>query len=491
MDSMEEDDLNRILQGSQSSNIYNKLNRSVSGEQYNVYCKSLNGTKENIPNANYNLCKLIARNAEDLSKMYKTPSYTNQCFHNRYWVYYELWKVLKNISKEEELKSLTDNFLEARNSINRAYNAYNCLYAFENDILKGLKDMIEEKYLHDYFTNFDSIKTYDTCERVQLSKYTQYLNYIIKLYNKRTAQDSCCHGSFLIGCFDYFKCNDEFDPRKLLSSLNKNGINKCNNLEKAEASANLDSLSSFQNSRSHIFNSFYTVTCKGNDNLICKMSPSYESPKNFNSNTNHRLQSDFDSLVSRSRAVQSVEISGEKQYRSSDASGLSANSEQKGTLREAPNSLSLSENGKSKVQKICPSYQFGEGSPGSCEEPNVRERGTLGGRWEEYSPNKKVRFTRSINGFYYHTLVNKTDTITNNFFRVGVALALAIGIIFTIFLYYKFTPFGRRLRKKTSRNKRIDDDVDISYLRQFKIRAPKTVNRNRGSTRLHFAYYSR
>ncbi|SBT87028.1 PIR protein [Plasmodium malariae] len=482
---------NRILQGSQSSNIYNELNRSVSGEQYNVYCKSLNGTKENIPNSNYNLCKLIARNAEDLSKKYKTPSYTNQCFHNRYWVYYELWKVLKSISKTEELKSLSDNFLEARNSINRAYNAYNCLYSFENDILEGLKDKIEEKYLYDYFTNFDSIKTSDACERVQLNKYTNYLNYIIILYNKRTAQDSCCFGSFLMDCFDYFKCNDEFDPRKLLSSLNKNGKNECSNLEKAEAPENLDSLSSFQNSRSHIFNSFYTVTCKGNGNLICKMSPSYESPKNVNSNTNHRLQSDFNSLVSRPRAVQSVEISGEKQNRSGDVSGLSANSEQKDTLREAPNSLSLSENGKSKVKKICPGYQFGEGSPGSCEEPNVRERGTLGGRWEEYSPHKKVRFTRSINGFYYHTLVNKTDTITNNFFRVGVALALATGIIFTIFLYYKFTPFGRHLRKKSSRNKRIDDDVDISYLRQFKIRAPKTVNRNRGSTRLQFAYYSR
>ncbi|SBT00048.1 PIR Superfamily Protein [Plasmodium malariae] len=491
MDSIEEDDLNRILQGSQSSNIYNELNRSVSGGQYDEYCKSLNGTEKNIPNENYNLCKLIARNAEDLSKKYNTPRYTNQCLHNRYWVYYELRKVLKKISKTEELKSLSDNFLEASNSINRAYNAYNCLYAFENDIFEGLKDKVEEKYLHDYFTNFDSIKTSDACERVQLNKYTQYLNYIITLYNKRIAQDSCCHGSFLIDCVDYFNCNDEFDPSKLLSSLNKNGINKCSNLEKAEAPANMDSISSFQNSRSHIFNSFYIVTCKGNDNLICKMSPSYESPKNFNSNTNHRLQSDFNSLVSRSRAVQSVEISDEQQKRSSNLSGLSSNSDQKSTLREAPNSLSLSENGKSNVQKICPGYQFGEGSPGLCEEPNVRERGTLGGRWEEYSPHKKVRYTRSIKGFYSNTLVNKTDTITNNFFRVGVALALAIGIIFTIFLYYKFTPFGRRLRKKTSRNKRIDDDVDISYLRQFKIRAPKTVNRNRGSTRLQFAYYSR
>ncbi|KAI4841333.1 hypothetical protein MKS88_000573 [Plasmodium brasilianum] len=495
MSTSNEDKWDKILVGSHSYNIYNKFDKKVEGDKYNNSCSVFKNEGDAGTNEGFELCKKIARNSDDLLEHSNKDESTIYCSHYKYWAYKNIKKFLENNSENFNGNSYITKFLSARDSIKHDYNSYFCQYEFKNNnALSVLSDKLEEKYLYDYFHNYDSIKTDDTCKLLSLSEYEKYLNDIIKIYNNHKLQKECCNGLFLEDCFDYFNCADEFDPKQLLSSLKKGGNNSCSNLEKEEKHANSDSSPNFYSSSSHIFSSFYYFTCRSKEEGtdICRMSTTYVEPaKTFDSNTDSVLQHKPISLTSQGQeapASQSRQV--EQKNRISRVSSFSANPNPNDTLQEASKALSTSENEKSKVQKSCPGYQSIEGASRLCDEPNVREKGTLGGRWEEYSPHKKVRFTRSINGFYYHTLGNNIDII-NHFFRVGIAFTLAIGIIFTIFLYYKFTPFGRRLRKKPSRYKRIDEDVDISYLRQFKIRSPKKVNRNRGSTRLQFAYYSR
>ncbi|SBS98458.1 PIR Superfamily Protein [Plasmodium malariae] len=440
--------MDEILVGSPSYNIYNKFDKKVEGEKYNNSCSVFKNEGDAGTNEGFELCKKIARNSDDLLEHSNKDESTIYCSHYKYWAYKNIKKFLEDNSKNDSKNSYISKFIKARDSINEAYYTYFCQYDFKNDNATDvLKDKLEEKYLYDYFRNYDSIKTYYTCELVSLSEYENYLNNIIKIYNKHKLQKKCCNGLFLEDCFDYFNCADEFDPKQLLSSLKKGGNNSCSNLEKAEKPENSESSPNFYSSSSHIFSSFYYFTCRSKEQGrdICRMSTTYVEPaKMFNSNTGSVLQFNPISLTSQGQeapASQSRQV--DQKNRISRVSSLSANLNPNGTLQEASESLSASENEKSKVQKSCPGYQSIEGASRLCDEPNVREKGTLGGRWEEYSPHKK------------------------------------------------FTPFGRRLRKKPSRYKRIDDDVDISYLRQFKIRSPKKVNRNKGSTRLQFAYYSR
>ncbi|KMZ97267.1 hypothetical protein PVNG_05767 [Plasmodium vivax North Korean] len=67
----------------------------------------------------------------------------------------------------------------------------------------------EEKYLHDYFKNYDTIiSCKDKCE-----DYHKYVTYIEKIYYKH--REDC-----LRNVCDYFNFNDKYDPDDLLSKLN-------------------------------------------------------------------------------------------------------------------------------------------------------------------------------------------------------------------------------------------------------------------------------
>ncbi|SBT85527.1 PIR protein [Plasmodium malariae] len=403
--------MDKILVGSPSYNIYNTFDKKVEEEKYNNSCKVFKNEGDTGTNEGYEL----------------------------YWAYQNIKKFLEENSENFNGNSYISKFLSARDSIKHDYNSYFCQYEFKNDNATDvLNDKLEEKYLYDYFRNYDSIKSYKTCNILEFSKYKEYLEHIDILYKKYKNEKYCCEDSWY-SCPNYFNCYEGFDPTKLLSVLNSKGKKNCDNLKNLE------------------------------DSLASGVETSTNLP------ISGTIPQEKTSDINKSR------------QETTETNGISGRTEQS----PAENSLETEKVKQTQEQQTCPGYQLEKDAPKFCKEPNVREKGTLGGRWNEYSPHKRVRFTRSIEGFYSHTLVNKTDIISNTFFRVGIAFALAVGIIFIIFLYYKFTPFGRHLRKKPSRNKRIDDDVDISYLRQFKIRAPKTVNRNRGSARLQFAYYSR
>ncbi|GAB69425.1 hypothetical protein PCYB_001730 [Plasmodium cynomolgi strain B] len=169
-----------------------------------------------------------------------------------------------------------------KNCIMYTYRVYNCLFDLNKDDLDNLKKKIEEKYLYDYFSNYNSIKTYETCEHVKLDKYKKYLTEICTFYDEHKKKYECCNGSWLHDCFNYFKCDDNLNPHKLLYKLNNGGTGSCDKLEKEKKPSSSGNSVTSQGEESNIMNTFYTGPCKhiGDGRLMCSLrQASHISPK--------------------------------------------------------------------------------------------------------------------------------------------------------------------------------------------------------------------
>ncbi|SBS94103.1 PIR Superfamily Protein [Plasmodium malariae] len=487
MEKLTEELLNKILEGSRSSNIYNILNQSVTGNQYDTICKELNENESgnNNPTGSYNLCKQIARNAQFLSYKINESGYKNYCLHYTYWVYYKIKKILESSSESNKSELLT-KFLKLNNTIYKHYNLYNCLYAIKGNSIEGLNDKVDEKHLFDYFKNYDYIKKYDTCNKFNFSKYKNYLNHINELYKKHKTEKKCCEDLFWSDCPDYFYCQNEFDPNTLLQALNSNESDKCKNLKKLEKTTQSGYLMDSEDSQTDIISSFYFTSCtdiKGDSpnnqtrtGGIQKCNVFAASPKSLNSSSPF-TQPPPDYVTF--NFVQQTIASAPSKLREKKTES-SENSEQVLSYHLEP--IIKKQVKITKIKQVCKKPGLVNDASGSCREPSVRETGAIGLKLDSYHPDKKRAIISFIN--------NPINIFNNNVFRGGIAFTLIVGIISTIYIYYKFTPFGRRFHKKEPRKKRIDNYYDDPYMRQFIIRAPKPLKRKVGTARLHFSYYS-
>ncbi|CAI7718378.1 PIR protein [Plasmodium vivax] len=278
----EKDDiLDKILEQSSSYNIYQKFNSDVEEKKFETCCNMFNKTENEKNSDSYKLCRQIARNADYLYDFSNTSEYSSLCSHYRHWVYENIKKIIEK-SGENDRISEANKFIDVRNCIMLTYRTYNCLFDFEpNDLLK-LENKLEEKHLYDYFNNFDTIKLNKTCEQLKIDKYKQYLTHISNIYVKHNNKYHCCNGSWQENCFSYFKCNNDFDPEKLLYKLNNGGTGACNVLEKEKKPKPSGISTTSQGEESDIMSTFYTGPCKhiGEGRLICSLrQSSYISPK--------------------------------------------------------------------------------------------------------------------------------------------------------------------------------------------------------------------
>ncbi|KAI4840605.1 PIR protein [Plasmodium brasilianum] len=480
MDKISEENLNQILEGSPSGNIYNNFNKNFSGSQNSVECNVFNSDKTNYPDGSYDLCKKISRNAEDLSKLRNNRRYVYYCLHFTYWIYYKIKKNLEKSSESEKLKHLI-KFLDIKKSIYRDYHLYNCLPNINDNHINELNEKVEQKYLFDYFENYDYIKTFNTCNTVKFSEYEKYLNQISELYIKHKKDKECCNNSFWDDCGEYFKCKKEFDPTKFITSLKSKG-NNCNILEKIQKTLS---------SQSDFMNSIYFIGCRDitddrptanrlkSGKQQCNVFPA--SPSSLNNPLSPFVQpppahATF-AIVRQTGTLESTKLGLENQA----SSEISEQQSPSSNLRSLDKKQTKS---SSKAQAVCEKPGFLRDSSGNCREPSVRETGTIRLKLNEYHPDK----TKAIISFNNSSV--SSSTLNNNIFRVGIAFAFIVGIISTIFIYYKFTPFGKYFHKKISRRKRIDDYYDNPYMRHFIIHAPKSVKRKVGTRGLRFSYYS-
>ncbi|SBT85571.1 PIR protein [Plasmodium malariae] len=476
-----------ILEGSPSHHIYEELNNNVEGTSYDNYCSSFKNSQDNTDNANYNLCKKIARNAHKISNYFNTIKYTTQCAHYKYWIYHNIKKLLGDSTDNGKAKLITDEFMQSQNKFKYYFNVYNCKYDFKTNILQRLNDMVEEKYLYDYFENFDIIKTQKTCQNINSQNYENYLNYIITLYNKYKNQKECCIDLFWTECGDYFKCNEEFDPNKLLSTLKSNGSKKCDNLIKAQTHPTSGSIMHWGHSLTNVTDSIYYFMCTDIPNG--NITNSQQKDGRLRCQRFRTSDRSHNNLISPSLQPRSVQvpftISGQRGF-SLSTELLRDNSISRGNKEQSSQSSSLqqshvSENNSSDKNTPCNDPLLVRDISGICREPDVRETQTIGVKLNTYAPGRKIKIRLNPNSYMFK----------NKIFRGGIVFTLIMGIIFTIYLFYKFTPFGRCFHKKVSRKKRIDDYYDDPYMRQFIIRAPKSTKRRTGNRGLQFFYYSR
>ncbi|SBS98790.1 PIR Superfamily Protein [Plasmodium malariae] len=493
METLTKEELNKILEKSPSSIIYNDLNANISETHYDSFCKDFK--VNNNVNGTYMLCKQIARNAEYLSKRINAAGYNRHCLHYKYWIYEKIKNILGDKLAEQDRKNLLGKIFQLQKCINETYNSYYCQYNLGNNTSDEFNKKLEEKYLHDYFHNFDSIRTCDACNRVSFNKYKVYLQNIVTLYEKHK-NNNCCDNPWWTECPDYFlSCSDEFDPNKILSLLNSNKENNCNILKTLEKpSVFMNTFSSGSYHRDSI-DSDYFLRCtyiKGekyepnNPNgstLTCNVFPTSDNSIN-NRNSPYHLPP-LAISPSRTDAQTKKPRNFETQLQRTELNGSS--------IQENQQSLSVSLNQEKDIitPEICEKQGLVKSSEGICREPSVRHTLVIGAKWNTYNPYARVKYSpESISVLLRNS--DKSNIFSNNIFRVGIAFTLIVGIISTIYIYYKFTPFGRGFHKKVPRKKRIDDYYyDDPHMRHFVIRAPKSVKRKVGSRRLHFSYYSR
>ncbi|KAI4840216.1 hypothetical protein MKS88_001574 [Plasmodium brasilianum] len=246
-----------ILQKLPSNELYEEFN-SENNYVSNSICKEGDYIKCVDKGACFKLCKKVERNFKSLYEMGTSKKNDERCSHFKYWVYKEIKNLFKSNSKEVYIKDVTDIFINLRSTLRETYGIYNCNYFIKNS-LNELNDKIEQKYLYDYFTNYESIKTKEFCNNIKVHKYKQYLNNINDLY--KTKKSTCCLNNMLV-CPHYFlKCDNLYNPSMLLSELEKNGGRSCDVLKNKSESEIIEKISDPKYTESDIMETFLFTNC--------------------------------------------------------------------------------------------------------------------------------------------------------------------------------------------------------------------------------------
>ncbi|KMZ81783.1 variable surface protein Vir12 [Plasmodium vivax India VII] len=210
-----------VLNGLTAHEQYKKLDiQAVEESTCSNYCEDLiymDGKEEE-----FNLlCAKMATNLEKLSTVLNGVTSHDRCTYFIFWAYEKIKNILnKNLSNHSNYYAI--NLLnQVLYSINKKLSlSEKCPYYVDG----ALSDWEKEKYLHDYFKNFEVLeknvgKNHDNC-----GTYLGYLNHIKELYMNDLK--SCCayytnsKPHYIEMCPKYFKCDKKYFPHSLISKLN-------------------------------------------------------------------------------------------------------------------------------------------------------------------------------------------------------------------------------------------------------------------------------
>ncbi|KMZ83382.1 hypothetical protein PVBG_05929 [Plasmodium vivax Brazil I] len=205
MEALDQNELKTVLEILSLSDIYETFEKDENINTYDSECESLGKEDEYIKN----LCKIFLKNIEKLPK-FETDSkkHNVQASYLAYWVIDKLSEIFPNNTKN----GVRDTIINFIGKGNKKYLELNKKHLFSNSDF-DFKRSKEEKYLNEYFNNYDKIEQcsegkYKTCEK--------YLAYITRIYeeHKKDCLWNECH---------YFSHNPKYDPNDLLYKL-KNKI---------------------------------------------------------------------------------------------------------------------------------------------------------------------------------------------------------------------------------------------------------------------------
>ncbi|SBS95664.1 PIR Superfamily Protein [Plasmodium malariae] len=163
---MNEEVYDEILKSLPSYKIYEEYGSKVSGESYGINCNIFNSVKKEYKNKCINLCNKVVRNLENFPEKGKSGNYKDYCTHYIYWIYKEIREMFKKGVNDNDIADVISKFIELQSTIIETYRIYNCSYKFVHKNLNELNQKKEEKYLYEYFTNYDIIKSRDICTSV-------------------------------------------------------------------------------------------------------------------------------------------------------------------------------------------------------------------------------------------------------------------------------------------------------------------------------------
>ncbi|KMZ77282.1 hypothetical protein PVIIG_05327 [Plasmodium vivax India VII] len=196
--------LEKVFEILSLSSTYEKFKDETGISTYDSQCEFSGIESEKVKH----LCKIFLKNIQNLPNFQNdSKKHNEQALYLAYWVIDKLSEIFPDNSKNG-IKNTIFNFIDKGN---QKYFELHKKYLFSNSDF-DFKRSREEKYLKEYFNNYDKIEKcsedkYVTCEK--------YITYIIKIYEKH--KQDCLWNE----CY-YFSHNPKYDPNDLLSKLKNN-----------------------------------------------------------------------------------------------------------------------------------------------------------------------------------------------------------------------------------------------------------------------------
>ncbi|SBT85767.1 PIR protein [Plasmodium malariae] len=486
---MEAVDYEKIFKDSKPYNIYKELDDEVKDVTDGQHCTEFEGINSTHKEKYVTLCKKVSKLLKyvfDKDKLKKSKEY---CSHYRNWVYQEIWNLFKEGASNNDIEDVINKFNKLQFDLFSHYKRSDCSYRFDIKNLQGLNYKVEEKYLYDYFKNYNTIKTSENCNKCTNDKYKEYLKSISDIYNNW--KDSCCwYGKSV--CDNYFlSCKDEFDPSEILSAFLSKGNGSCDGLNSITANFDEEELNSMV-SDLETLNTITYGTCHYLDNheltpgekrrqhcnlLAASVMLTRSAPTAGNDGSRASVSgSSSGSAISESRADQT---GGDPSRRPAlqgqlDAKGKEGDSDRAEVKQVVSPMKDASDNFRWKIaatgQLKCSSKNKKEAELAMC---NFMEELIEGGHakkiegTEKYTLDIKNGWTTEKLRVYRERIrkrsIYESNILNNIFVRISTGVTLVMGIIFIFYLFFKFTPFGSRLCRHRKRKQRYRlDFTDLS-----------------------------
>ncbi|SBS95089.1 PIR Superfamily Protein [Plasmodium ovale curtisi] len=212
------DDWEKTLNPLTSYQVYEKLNNSSTFPGVCTYCTNMKSF-ERIFQGITKFCCEMEKNLINLNKILgHIQDRTERCRYFNFWFYYQIWKRFTSTQTIDHPESIINRLTYSWVDINEKLHLNECSYFYHDNI--SLDKWKEMKDLHDFFKNYNFIETNILTSSDKCQSYKNYVEYNERLYKKYHTE--CCI-SKKNNKENYFNCNTQFNPSKLLSKL------KCEN----------------------------------------------------------------------------------------------------------------------------------------------------------------------------------------------------------------------------------------------------------------------
>ncbi|GAW82728.1 variable surface protein [Plasmodium gonderi] len=176
-----------------------------------TYCN----TMENSDDWDKSFCNKVSKHLKELSSE-KGSNLKEKCYYFRHWFHHHIRKKYYN-GNDVKNKSISGKLFDLVALLIKDYPSLEPCGCYESGTPEMWK---EEKDVHDYFKNFEYIKS-NKCDKKSCETYLNYINYINTIYRSIYDKDyGCCYYDTMeTYCEPYFSCDEQYDPNNILLVL--------------------------------------------------------------------------------------------------------------------------------------------------------------------------------------------------------------------------------------------------------------------------------